>query len=80
MPRLRPLEQEKLPAEVGQFFEQDVARWGAVLNNTRQYAYNPAILAAIKTFAQLFDKARALRPAQKGVLRVRVAKLNGCPF
>ena len=80
MPRLRPIEMEDAPPELRQFYEKDVERYGAVLNNTKLYAYSPAVMRAVKGFVGAFAEAEAIPLSQKALIRVRVATLNGCPF
>ena len=53
---------------------------GLVLNNTRVYAHNVAILRTVKTLAACFEEATLLPLSLKALVRVRVATLNGCPF
>lgn len=80
MPRLKPLEQHDAPQEAQPFYDKDVELYGAVLNNTKLYAYNVEVLKAIKGFSAAFAQTKALLLDQKALIRVRVATLNGCPF
>jgi hypothetical protein len=80
MPRLRPIEPNEAPEEARPFYDKDVERYGAVLNNTKLYAHNLAVLKAIKGFVAAFAEAETIPLGQKALLRVRVATLNGCPF
>lgn len=80
MPRLKPIEQSDAPAEAQKFYEGDVDRYGAVLNNTKLYAHSPPVLRAVKGFVAGFGEAAAIPIDQKALIRVRVALLNGCPF
>jgi hypothetical protein len=80
VPRLKPLEQDQAPEQARPFYAKDVERYGAVLNNTKLYAYNVEVLKAIKLFASAFAETKAIPLDQKALIRVRVALLNGCPF
>jgi hypothetical protein len=80
MPRLTPIEREQAPAEVRDLYDKDVEGYGEVLNNTKLYAHNVAVLRAIKQLSAGFAEATALPPGLKALIRVRVATLNGCPF
>jgi alkylhydroperoxidase family enzyme len=80
MPRLDPIEEHDGPAEARPYYEADVSRYGVVLNNTKMYAHNVAILKAIKEFALAFGRANTLPTGLKSMIRVRVAALNQCPF
>jgi hypothetical protein len=80
MPRLPALEYEDAPEEARPFYDADVHRYGVVLNNTKLYAHNVAVLAAIKEFSARFAEAAALPIDLKALVRVRVASLTGCPF
>jgi hypothetical protein len=80
MARLDPIEKEDAPDEARIYYEADELRYGVVLNNTKLYAHNVAILKAVKQFAIAFGKADTLPLALKSMLRVRVAILNQCPF
>lgn len=80
MPRLRPLERDEVPQEARLFYDKDIERYGTVLNNTKLYAYNVPVLAAIKSFAAAFAEISAIPIDQKALIRIRVAMLNGCPF
>jgi hypothetical protein len=78
--RLDPVEGEQASAEVLEYYSRDEEKYGVVLNNTRVYAHNVAILRMIKTLAACFEEATLLPPSLKALVRVRVATLNGCPF
>jgi len=78
--RLKPIEKDEAPAEAREFYERDEERYGAVLNNTKIYVHNVRVLRAIKNFVALFNEASAIPLAQKALIRVRVATINGCPF
>jgi len=80
MPRLTELEREDASEAAREFYDRDVERYGAVLNNTKLYAHNLPVLRAIKEFSAAFAAAEALPLGLKALLRVRVATLNGCPF
>ena len=80
MPRLKPLEQHEVPEEARPLYDQDIDRYGTVLNNTKLYAHNVEVLKAIKLFAGAFAETKAIPLNQKSLIRVRVATLNGCPF
>ena len=62
------------------FYDKDEERYGAVLNNTKLYAYNLEVLRAIKGFVAAFAETKAIPLDQKALIRVRVATLKGCPF
>lgn len=80
MPRLDPLDRDDVPAEAQVFFDRDEARYGTVLNNTRLYAHNLAILRAVKGFVAAFAEAESVPLSLKALIRVRVALINLCPF
>lgn len=80
MPRLTPLERDEAPLEARHLYDEDIERYGAVLNNTKLYAHNVPVLRAIKEFSTRYGAARALPLQLKALIRVRVAALNGCPF
>jgi hypothetical protein len=80
MPRLEPIERDDAPEEALPYYDRDVERYGAVLNNTKLYAHNPLVLRAMKGFAAAFAETNSLPLGQKSLIRVRVAGLNGCPF
>lgn len=80
MPRLTPIEQADAPPEARDYYDADMARYGAVLNNTRMYAHSLPVLRSVKGFVASFADATAIPIDQKALIRVRVAGLNGCPF
>jgi hypothetical protein len=80
MARLHSIEERDASPELLQFYEKDVERYGAVLNNTKIYAHSPAVMRAVKGFVGAFAEAEAIPLWQKALIRVRVATLNGCPF
>ena len=80
MARLEAVDEDRAAPEVLEFYRRDQEKYGVVLNNTKQYAHNLAILRAIKAFAAGFEEADALPLPLKALVRVRVATLNGCPF
>ena len=47
MPRLTPLERDEAPKEARRYYDADVERYGAVLNNTKLYAHNVPVLRAM---------------------------------
>jgi len=80
VPRLNPIEKDDAPAEAREWYERDEQRYGVVLNNTKLYAHSVPVLRAVKQFVGAFNEAQSIPLAQKALLRVRVATLNGCPF
>jgi hypothetical protein len=80
MARLDPIEPGSAAVDILEFYRRDEEKYGVVLNNTKLYAHNLAILRAIKAFAAAFEEANLLPLALKALIRVRVASLNGCPF
>jgi alkylhydroperoxidase family enzyme len=80
MPRLRPIEQEEAPVEAQRYYESDEERYGVALNNTKIYAYNVPVLRGAKALVGAFLETSAIPAAQKALIRLRVATLNGCPF
>lgn len=80
MPRLSPIRKTDAPPEALPFYELDEQRYGEVLHNTELYAYNIAVLRAVKGFVAAFAEADTIPLALKSVIRVRVATLNLCPF
>jgi hypothetical protein len=80
MPRLEPIEKSKAPEGAIEYYDRDEERYGTVLNNTKVYAHNLAVLRAMKGLVAAFGEMSSLPLAQKALIRVRVAGLNGCPF
>jgi alkylhydroperoxidase family enzyme len=80
VPRLEPIEEADVRPELRVFYEADRERYGTVLNNTKLYAHNPAVLRAVKGFVAAFAEATTIPTALKALVRVRVAGINGCPF
>lgn len=80
MARLEPIEPESAAPEILELYRRDEEKYGVVLNNTKLYAHNLAILRAVKAFAAAFEEADLLPLALKALVRVRVASLTGCPF
>jgi hypothetical protein len=80
MPRLEPIEKHAASPEALPFYELDEQRYGTVLNNTKLYAHNLAVLRAVKGFVAAFGEATSIPLSLKALVRVRVAILNLCPF
>lgn len=80
MPRLDPIEKGDASAEALPFYELDEQRYGVVLNNTKLYAHNIAVLRAIKGFVGAFAEANTIPLSLKALIRVRIATINLCPF
>ncbi|MFN8186147.1 MAG: hypothetical protein U0R69_03615 [Gaiellales bacterium] len=80
MARLDAVEKREAPEEAIEYYERDEERYGVVLNNTKVYAHNVAVLRAVKGLSAAFGETASLPLAQKALIRVRVAGLNGCPF
>lgn len=51
MARLTALDKAEALSEARPLYELDDERYGQVLNNTRVYAHNPAVLRAIKIYS-----------------------------
>lgn len=80
MSRLDPIERDEAPEEAIEYYDRDQERYGAVLNNTKIYAHSVPVLRAVKGLGAAFGEMTSLPLAQKALIRVRVAGLNGCPF
>jgi hypothetical protein len=80
MPRLRPIEKEEAPVEALPYYEKDEERYGVILNNTKVYAHNLPVLHGAKALVGAFLETSSVPVAQKALIRLRVATLNGCPF
>ena len=80
MARLTALHKTEAPSERHPFYELDDERYGQVINNTKVYAHNPAVLRAIKTFVGTYNDLSELPTIRKALVRLRVATLNGYPF
>ena len=80
MPRLPSIEKHEAPDGAIEYYDRDEERYGAVLNNTKLYAHNVAVLRAMKELAGAYGEMNSLPLGQKALIRVRVAGLNGCPF
>ena len=80
MPRLTPIEKHEAPEGAIEYYDRDEERYGTVLNNTKLYAHNAAVLRAMKGLAAAYGEVGSLPLGQKALLRARVAGLNGCPF
>ncbi len=80
MPRLDPIDKNEASPDALPFYELDEQRFGAVLNNTKLYAHNIAVLRAVKGFVGAFAEANTIPLGLKALIRVRVATINLCPF
>jgi hypothetical protein len=80
MARLASVEKHEAPQDAIEYYDRDEERYGAVLNNTKLYAHNVAVLRAMKGLAAAYGEMRSLSLGQKALIRVRIAGLNGCPF
>ena len=80
MPRIPEIFDDEATPEQRALFDDDRTRYGDVLNPTRIYAYRPSISPALRDLhGALLDSD--LVPAHLvSLARMRVAKINGCPF
>ena len=65
MPRLDPIERNQASPEALPFYDLDEERYGEVLNNTKLYAHNIAVLRAIKGFVGAFAESYTIPLALK---------------
>ena len=80
MARIPPLDPDSAPPEAKPLLEQDLERFGEVLNSTAVAAYRPAIAAAAKQLGQAVAKGGLIPDQLRLLINVRVAGLVGCPF
>ncbi len=80
MDRIRPLPREEASPDVQPFYDQDVKRFGLVLNPTGVLAYRPPIMAAMRQLNRAIFVEPALPAGLKALVCVRIASLVGCPF
>ena len=80
MPRLRPLSKEEAHDDAKPAYDQDVRRFGFVLNPTGVFAYRPSVLNAARQLGASVGRDGVLPPALRTLVCVRVASLVGCPF
>lgn len=80
MDRIRPLSREQAHPEVQPFYDQDVRRFGLVLNPTGVLAYRPPIMAAMRQLNSSLYKDSTLPAGLRALVCVRIAALVGCPF
>ncbi len=80
MARITPLTRDAAPPDAQAFFDQDVQRYGLVLNPTGVYAYRPPIQAAARALGRAVAVDEVLSAELRALVCVRVAALVGCPF
>ena len=80
MPRITPLTRESAPEEARRFFDQDVERFGFVLNPTGIFAYRPPVQRAARALGASVAQEGVLAAELRALVCVRVAMLVGCPF
>jgi hypothetical protein len=80
MSRIRPLSQDEAHEDAKAAFDQDVRRFGFVLNPTGVFAYRPSVLKASRDLGASVGRDGVLPPELRTLVCVRVAALVGCPF
>ena len=80
MERIRPLSREEAHPDIQSFYDQDLKRFGLVLNPTGVFAYRPPIMAAVRQLNRSFSKEPTLPGGLRALICVRIATLVGCPF
>lgn len=80
MSRLRPLTQEEAHEDARAAYDQDMRRFGFVLNPTGVFAYRPPVLKAARELGASVGREGTLPPELRTLVCVRVASLVGCPF
>jgi hypothetical protein len=80
MPRIKPLRRDEAHPDAQPLFDQDMERFGMVLNPTGVMAYRPPILRAARSLARAVGVDGVLDAGLRAMICVRVATLVGCPF
>ncbi len=78
--RIRPLSRDEAREDVQQYFDQDLARFGMVLNPTQVFAHSPEVMRGARALGTGVAKAGRIDAGLKALLCVRVAAQVGCPF
>ncbi len=78
--RIHPLSRDEAREDVQQYFDQDLARFGMVLNPTQVFAHSPEVMRGARALGTGVAKAGRIDAGLKALLCVRVASQVGCPF
>jgi alkylhydroperoxidase family enzyme len=79
MARIEPLAIHELDADLRHLCEESERQIGTSAS-TRTYARNPGVLRALVGFRAALAKESTLDPVLRELVRLKVAKLNGCRY
>jgi alkylhydroperoxidase family enzyme len=80
MDRIRPLGRDEAREDVRRYFDDDMERYGMVLNTTQVFAHSPELMRGARGLSTGVAKAGRIPAGLRALLCVRVATQVGCPF
>jgi hypothetical protein len=80
MSRIRLLSRDEADPEAQAIYDQDVRRFGLVLNPTGVLAYRPPVLRAVRRLGGSVADGGVLPAGLRALVCTRIATLVGCPF
>lgn len=79
MSKLRPLEKDELDEDLRAICAESEHQSGSSAS-TRVFAHHPGLVKALHTFRGTLDKKRVLDASLKELVRLKIARLNACPY
>lgn len=79
MPRIEPLEMDRVDADVRHICE-DAERQTGTSASPRTYAKNPVVLKALTAFRATLAREGAIDPVLRELMRLKIAALNACRY
>ena len=80
MARIKGLQRDQVSKRLARVFDQQVKRWGAILEPYAIYARRPSIFHAVLGMWKGLESSGLLEGGLTALVNRRVAALNGCVF
>jgi alkylhydroperoxidase family enzyme len=80
MARVNGVNIDEVPQEVREIFEEQMSRYGSVLNTARVYALRPTIYKGVQALGKGIQDSGLIDPELRHLVCVKAASINGCPY
>ncbi len=80
MARVNGVNIDEVSQEVREIFEEQMSRYGSVLNTARVYALRPTIYKGVQALGKGIQDSGLIDPELRHLVCVKAASINGCPY